>query len=169
MKKQFLEIGKIVGTHGLKGEVRVEAWCDSADFLCRFKRLYQKDGTEMKVISSKVHKNIGIILFEGIRSVEQADTMRGMVLYMNRDDARLPKGTNFVQDLIGLKVVDVDNGTEYGIITDVMKTGANDVYQVEKGGKEYFVPVIPDVVKEKDIEGGFVKIFAMKGIFEDED
>ena len=164
MKKQFLEVGKIVGTHGLKGEVRVEAWCDSADFLCRFKRLYKKDGTEMKVVSSKVHKNMGIILFDGVTSVEQADTMRGMVLYMNRDDARLPKGTDFVQDLIGLKVVDVDNGTEY-----VIKTGANDVYQVEKDGREYFVPVIPDVVKEKDIDSGFVKIFAMKGIFEDED
>ena len=169
MKKQFLEVGKIVGTHGLKGEVRVEAWCDSADFLCRFKRLYKKDGTEMKVISSKVHKNMGIILFDGVTSVEQADTMRGMVLYMNRDDARLPKGTDFVQDLIGLKVVDVDNGTEYGVITDVIKTGANDVYQVEKYGSEYFVPVIPYVVKEKDIDSGFVQIFAMKSIFADED
>ena len=169
MKKQFLEIGKIVGTHGLKGEVKVDAWCDSPNFLCRFKRLYKKDGTEMKVISSKVHKNMGIILFDGVTSVEQADTMRGTVLYMNRDDARLPKGANFVQDLIGLKVIDFENETEYGVITDVIKTGANDVYQVEKNGKEYFVPVIPDVVKEKNIDEGFVKIFAMKGIFEDED
>ena len=169
MKKQFLEIGKIVGTHGLKGEVKVDAWCDSPYFLCRFKRLYKKDGTEMKVISSKVHKNMGIILFDGVTSVEQADTMRGTVLYMNRDDARLPKGANFVQDLIGLKVIDFENETEYGVITDVIKTGANDVYQVEKNGKEYFVPVIPDVVKEKNIDEGFVKIFAMKGIFEDED
>ncbi len=168
MKKQFLEVGKIVGTHGLKGEVRVEPWCDSAGFLCRFKRLYKRDGTEMKVVSSKVHKNTGIILFDGVTGVE-ADTMRGMVLYMNRDDVRLPKGTNFVQDLVGLKVVDVDNGTEYGVITDVIRTGANDVYQIEKDGKEYFVPVISDVVKEKDIDGGYVKIFAMKGIFEDED
>ena len=169
MKKQFLEIGKIVGTHGLKGEVKVDAWCDSPNFLCRFKRLYKKDGTEIKVISSKVHKNMGIILFDGVTSVEQADTIRGTVLYMNRDDARLPKGANFVQDLIGLKVIDFENGTEYGVITDVIKTGANDVYQVERDGKEYFVPVIPDVVKEKNIDEGFVRIFAMKGIFEDED
>lgn len=169
MKKQFLEIGKIVGTHGLKGEVRIEPWCDGAEFLCRFKRLYKADGTEMKVRSAKVHKNIAIVLLDGVKSVEQADTMRGMVLYMNRDDVKLPKGANFVQDLIGLKVIDFDNGTEYGVITDVIKTGANDVYQVENNGKEYFVPVIPDVVKEKDIDGGFVKIFAMKGIFEDED
>ena len=49
MKKQFLEIGKIVGTHGLKGEVRVDAWCDSPNFLCRFKRLYKKDGTEIQL------------------------------------------------------------------------------------------------------------------------
>ena len=158
-----------MGTHGLKGEVRIEPWCDSANFLCRFKRLYKADGTEMKVISAKVHKNIAIILFDGITSVEQADMMRSKIVYMNRDDAKLPKGTNFVQDLIGLKVIDFDNDKEYGVITDVIKTGANDVYQVEKDGKEYFVPVIPDVVKEKNIDEGFVKIFAMKGIFEDED
>ena len=156
MKKQFLEIGKIVGTHGLKGEVRIEPWCDGAEFLCRFKRLYKANGTEMKVRSAKVHKNIAIVLLDGVKSVEQADTMRGMVLYMNRDDVKLPKGANFVQDLIGLKVIDFENGTEYGVITDVIKTGANDVYQVENNGKEYFVPVIPDVVKEKDIDGGFV-------------
>lgn len=169
MKKQFLEIGKIVGTHGLKGEVRIEPWCDSANFLCRFKRLYRADGTEMKVLSAKVHKNIAVVLLEGITSVEQADLMRSKVVYINRDDARLPKGTYFIQDLIGLKVLDFDNGTEYGEITDVIKTGANDVYQVTKDGRDYLLPVIPDVVKEKNVDGGFVKIVPMKGIFDDED
>ncbi len=169
MKKQFLEIGRIVGTHGLKGEVRIEPWCDSADFLCRFKRLYYADGTERKVVSAKVHKNIAVVRFDGMEKVEQADILRGKIVYINRDDARLPKGANFIQDLIGLQVIDADSGTVYGEITDVLKTGANDVYQVTKDGKDYLVPVIPDVVKEKNIEEGFVKIVPMKGIFDDED
>ncbi len=168
MKKQYLEIGKIVGTHGLKGEVRIDPWCDDPQFLCRFKRLYDAGGTERKVISAKVHKNIVIVLFDGISKVEQADMLRGKVVYMNRDDVNLPKGTNFIQDLIGLKVLDVENGTEYGVITDVLKTGANDVYQVTKDGKDYYVPVIPDVVIEKNIDGGFIKIKVLEGIFDDE-
>lgn len=169
MKKQFLEIGKIVGTHGLKGEVRIEPWCDSTEFLCKFKRLYYADGTEMKVVSARVHKNTAIVLFEGITKIEQADLLRGKIVYINRDDAHLPKGTNFIQDIIGLKVVDFENGAEYGEITDIIKTGANDVYQVTKDGKDYLVPVIPDVVREKDIDGGVIRITPLKGIFDDED
>ncbi len=169
MKKQFLEIGKIVGTHGLKGEVRIEPWCDNAAFLCQFKRLYDANGTEHKIMSARVHKHIAIVRFEGVEKVEQADMLRGKIVYMNREDVRLPKGTHFVQDLIGLQVVDVENGTIYGEITDVLKTGANDVYQVTRNGRDYYLPVIPDVVKEKDIDGGVVKIVPMKGIFDDED
>ena len=109
MKNQFLEAGKIVGTHGLKGEVRVDPWCDSAEFLAKFKRLYYKDGTELKVISSRPHKNITIIHLEGV------------------NDVKLPKGVYFVQDIIGMRTIDCDTGEEYGEVTDVMKTGANDV------------------------------------------
>ena len=169
MKKQYIEAGKIVGTHGLKGEVRIDPWCDSAEFLCRFKRLYCADGTEKKVVSAKVHKNIAIVHFDGINRIEDADILRGKVVFINRDDARLPKGTNFIQDLLGLSVVDADDGTVYGEITDVIKTGANDVYQVTKNGRDYLVPVIPDVVVKKDIDGGVVTIRPIEGLFDDED
>ena len=106
MKNQFLEAGKIVGTHGLKGEVRVDPWCDSAEFLAKFKRLYYKDGTELKVISSRPHKNITIIHLEGVNDVNEADGLRGRVLYINRDDVKLPKGVYFVQDIIGMRNID---------------------------------------------------------------
>ena len=83
MKKQFLEAGKIVGTHGLKGEMRIDPWCDSADFLCRFRRLYDKNNSEMKVKSARPHKNIAIVHFDGVDKVEQAELMRGRIVYIN--------------------------------------------------------------------------------------
>ncbi len=169
MKKQYIEAGKIVGTHGLRGEVRIDPWCDSAGFLCRFRRLYLADGSEKRVVSAKVHKNISILRFDGVTTVEQADALRGKIVYINREDVRLPKGTHFIQDLLSLRVEDADDGTFYGEITDVLKTGANDVYQVSREGKDYLIPVIPDVVIEKDIDGGVVRIRPMKGIFDDED
>ena len=169
MKNQFLEAGKIVGTHGLKGEVRVDPWCDSAEFLAKFKRLYYKDGTELKVISSRPHKNITILHLEGVKDVNAADGLRGRVLYINRDDVKLPKGVYFVQDIIGMRTIDCDTGEEYGEVTDVMKTGANDVYQITKDGKEYLIPAIPDVIVERNIEDGILTIRPMKGIFDDED
>lgn len=169
MKHKYLEAGKIVGTHGLKGEVRVDPWCDSAAFLAKFKRLYYNDGTELKVISSRPHKNITIIHLDGINDVNTADTLRGKILYINREDAHLPKGTYFIQDIIGMKVIDCDNGEEYGEVTDVMATGANDVYQITKNGKDYLIPAIPDIIIERDIDNGIMKIRPMKGIFDDED
>lgn len=171
MKKQYLEAGKIVGTHGLRGEVRIDPWCDDPEFLARFKRLFYKDGTELTIKSAKTHKNVTIVRFGGIDTVEQAELLKGKIVYINRDDVRLPKGVNFVQDIIGLQAVDADDGTVYGEVTDVFQTGANDVYQVTKDGRDYFVPKIPDVISEIDIDGGVVKINTkiLGGIFDDED
>lgn len=172
MKKEFLEAGKIVGTHGLKGELRVEVWCDTPAFFCKFKRFYLNHGkSEVKVISARPHKNIAILLLDGISSVEQADMMRGKTLYINRADIQLDDNVFFIQDIMGLQVKDIDIADKaYGTVTDVFKTGSNDVYQVtDESGKNYLVPVIDSVVKEVNVDGGYILISPMKGIFDDED
>ena len=170
MKKQFLEVGKIVGTHGVRGEMRVNPWSDSPDFLTAFKSLYFDEGAEKINVKCRPHKNIVLMTAEGVTTVEDAEKLRGKVLYINRDDVKLPEGRNFVQDLIGCKVLDADDtSVEYGEIKDVFKTGANDVYTVKKDGREYLVPVIDSVVVEKNVDEGFVLIRPMKGIFDDED
>lgn len=171
MKKEFLEAGRIVGTHGLKGELRVEVWCDTPAFFCRFKRFYLNNGkTEVRVISARPHKNIAILLLDGISTIEQADIMRGKTLYINRSDIELDDNVFFIQDIIGLQVRDIDTGTVYGTVTDVFKTGSNDVYQVtDSDNKNYLIPVIDSVVKEVNVDGDYVLISPMKGIFDDED
>lgn len=168
--EQYLEIGKVVSTHGLRGELRVDPWCDSPQFLCQFKTLYLKKGETKLSVSSRPHKTIAIVKAKGIDTIEEAEKLRGRVLYINRSDARLAPGEYFIQDLIGLDVIDIDTSKSYGKITDVLKTGANDVYQVtDEKKKDYLIPVIDDVVKEIDISGGKVLIKPLKGIFDDED
>lgn len=172
MLKQYLEAGRIVGTHGIRGELRVEPWCDSAEFLAGFKTLYWDENgqKEAAVLSRRVHKRLLLIQLQGVDTVEQGDALRGHVLFLNRDDAKLPKDVWFVQDLLGLTVLDVDTGAEYGKLTDILKTGANDVYQVtDKSGKQYLVPSVPHIVLERDPAQGIMKIRPIKGIFEDED
>lgn len=91
-------------------------------------------------------------------------------MYINRDDINLAEGVHFVQDLIGLEVKDAGNGRAYGKISDVLRTGANDVYEIkDAAGKTYLAPVIDDVVKEINVNDGYVLIVPMKGIFDDED
>lgn len=166
--KQFLETGKITGTHGLKGEVRVQPWADSPEFLADFDELYlDKGAKKIEITSSRVHKNMLIMKIKGIDSIEEADRLRNKVLYMNRDDVELEDGAYFIQDLIGLDVIDDDTGELLGRLDDVSETGANDVYHVRTNdGKIFLIPVIPDVIKDISPEDGYIKIFKMKGLFE---
>ncbi len=171
MKKQFLETGKITGTHGIRGFVRVQAWCDSFEFLKKFKILYIDNMGEhsLKVEKMQPNGNVVIIKFSGIDTIESAENLRNKTLYINRDDANLQKGAYFIQDLIGCSVYDNDNNGILGIIGDVTQTGANDVWHIKNGDREYLIPVIPDVVNKVDIDNNSVYITPLKGIFDDED
>ena len=169
MKKEFIEAGKIVGTHGVRGMVRIQPWADSADFLSRFKTLYLDGGrTPLKINRIQPHGNIAIAEIDGIDSIEKAETLRNKVLYISRSDADIPKDRYFVSELIGCAVFDSETGEEYGKISDVSSTGANDVWHITKNGNEYLLPAINDVVKRVDIDEEKIEIFPMKGIFDDE-
>ena len=171
MKKDFLETGEIVGTHGVRGEMRVNPWCDSPAFLKKFKKLYLDENGQkcLDVKSAREHGNVALVTVDGIDTVEKAQAMRGKVIYIKRDDAKIPKGSYFIAELIDCTVYDADDeSVVYGIITDVSMTGANDVWHIEKDGKEYLIPAIKDVVISVDVEEGVVKIRPMKGIFDDE-
>ena len=171
MIKQFLEIGEITGTHGVRGEVRVNPWCDSPDFIKKFKTLYfDSEGRENIKISSRPHGNIALIKIEGIDTVEEARKLRGKILWMKRSDAHLPEGRYFIAELIGCRVYDADDPSKcYGELTDVSETGANDVWHITKDGREYLIPSIPDVVIETDVASDRIIIRPLKGIFDDED
>ena len=169
MQKQFLETGKITGTHGLKGEVRVQPWADSPEFLSEFDELYFDKGAEkIEITASRVHKHMLIMKIKGVDSVEDAEKLRNKVLNMNRDDVALEDGAYFIQDLLGLAVVDDDSGETLGQLDNVSETGANDVYHVKTpGGRVVLIPVIPDVVRDIDLEKGEIRIFKMKGLFDE--
>ena len=167
MKKEYLEAGKIVTTHGIRGEVKIMPYTDSPDLLAEFDRLFMgKDRTEVIIERARVFKNTVIAKIEGVDTPEAAEKLRNKILYMHRDDLELDDDTYFIQDLIGLEVRDADNDTVYGRIADVMQTGANDVYVVKGDDKEYLVPAIADVVVSTDVDGGVMTIRPLEGLFD---
>ncbi len=172
MIKEFLEIGQIVSTHGIKGEIRLNPWADSPEFVKKFKKFYtDKNGSnELTATTVRPHGNVVIIKFDGIDTVENATAMRNKILFIKRSDAKLPKGSYFIEELIGCDVFDADdNSVCYGKITDVSETGANDVWHITNDkGEEYLIPAIPSVVIETDVEENKVVIRPMRGIFDDE-
>lgn len=171
MKKQFLEIGKIVTTHGIGGEVKVYPWCDTPDFLTGFGTLYFHKGKDpVAVERARTQKNMVILKLRGIDTIEAAQTLRNQILYASRADMPLEEGEYFIQDLIGLSVVDADTGEAYGTLSDVSQTGANDVYHISQPGKrDKLIPAIRQVVVETDVDGGIMKIRPLKGLFDDAD
>lgn len=172
MQKQYLEIGKIVATQALAGEVRIQPWCDSPDFICEFDALFVREGSDFREIpveKSRVQKNVAVVKLKGVDSVEAANAMRGKVLYINREDIELEEGVYFVQDLLGLSVFDADTGICYGELADITPTGAHDIYHIRDGAKEVLVPAIADVIVSTDLAASRMEIRPMKGLFDDAD
>jgi 16S rRNA processing protein RimM len=170
MKKQYLETGKIVGTHGIKGMTRVQVWADDNEFLGQFKFVYTDENGNGKLEISRVqpHGTVALVAFKGVNTIEQAEKLRGTVIYINRKDAKLPEGRYFITDLLGCEVFDADTNELLGKITDVSETGANDVWHITKDDKEYLVPAIADVIVTVDTENEKAVIRPMKGIFDED-
>ncbi len=171
MIKKYLETGKIVGTHGIRGMVRVQAWSDSGEFLTEFKRFFLSPDGESELKAQKIQPHGGVVLiaFKGVDTVEQAESLRGKILYISRDDISLPDGRYFIDDLLGCEVFDADSGEKYGEISEVSQTGANDVWHIKSGDKEYLLPAIDEVIVTVAPENERLEIRPMKGIFDDED
>lgn len=167
MKKEYLEAGKIVNTHGIRGEVKIMPYTDTPELLCEFERLFiGKNYDEIEIEKSRVFKNMVIAKLKGVETPEEAEKLRNKILFMHRDDLELDEDTYFIQDLIGVEVKDADTGVVYGKISDVLQTGANDVYVI-KGDREYLVPAIPDVVISTDIDEEIMLIRPLEGLFDE--
>lgn len=169
MVEEF-QIGVITQTHGIKGEVKV---FPTTDDVKRFKRLEKvtidsgKKRFEAEIESVKFFKQFVILKFKGFDTIEDIQPYKQAKLLVDREHAvRLRKDEYFVADLIGTKVVS-DEGTELGVMTDVIETGANDVYVVKNSeGEEILFPAIRDCVKEVDLENGVITLHVMDGLLD---
>lgn len=171
MKQRYLETGEIVGTHGVRGEMRLYPWCDSPAFLTKVKRLYldKEGGSSLDVVSARVHGTMVLLKVKGVDDIPAAERLRGRTVYLDRKDVKIEKGAYFIQDLMDCAVLDADDGHCYGTICDVSKTGANDVWHIKQEPREVLIPAIPDVVIDVDIDAQRVLIRPLKGLFDDED
>ena len=169
MKQQFLEAGRITKLQGLKGELRMQYYCDGPERLDGLKTLYLDKGkTPIGLTASRYLKSdVTVIKLEGIDTPEDAQKLIGKTLYLNRNDLELSKDEWFIVDLIGLSVVDADNGRVYGKIDEIYQNGSTDVYSLRTPeGKQYLFPAIPEVLLETDLDGGEIVIRPLPNLFE---
>lgn len=161
-----LEIGKIVNTHALRGEVKVMPWCDDPAILCEIEYVLIDD-KKFEIERSRIQKNAVIMKLSGIDDINAAESYRNKVLTVPREElGELPSGTYYICDLLGCEV-ETDKKVVLGKIDDVIKTGSNDVYSVkDSSGKTILIPVIDDVIKTVDIENRQIVITPIKGLID---
>jgi len=161
MKNELLETGKIVNTHGMRGEVKLLPWADSPDFLTKFDHFYI-DGSPVKVLSAKVHKGCVIATLEGVNDIDAAIKLKNKIIMIDKKDVQLEEGTYFVADLIGLQAIDSQTGEIIGIISDVISRPASNIYVIDRE-PEILVPAVPEFVIETNLEAGYIKFRLIEG------
>ena len=168
MKKQYLECGKIINTHGVKGGVKLESWCDSPAVLASLGRIYMsREGqfAKISVLRASVFKQFVIMELEGVDDFDKAMLLKGTVVYADREDFHLAPGDYFVADLIGLSVVDTESGHVYGTLKEIINRGASDIYVVDTPVGERMMPVVDEFVKKIDPDSG-IFVSPIEGMFD---
>lgn len=163
----YPECGRIINTHGCRGGVKIEPWCDSPAHFAALPRVYVKQGAEMRPLKLRRASVLGARFIcaeiEGVDTMEAADALRGTVLYAARKDLKLPKGAVLVAELIGLPVFDTA-GSKLGTLTDVIHPANTDIYVIKTETGEAMVPVVPEFVREVDAEKG-ITLSPIEGMF----
>ena len=162
----WIPVGRVTRTHGLKGELKFFP-ADQDDLVVQNDQQIRLGETTFKIKSVRGAKSPFIIKFEGVDSIEAAQSLAGQEVLVAREDFEsLPEGEYYRFEIEGLKVFD-DTGKYYGVIEDIIETGSNDVYVVRENDKEWLVPMIDSVVQSIDLEQGKLIFHCVEGLFED--
>ncbi len=169
MRKDYLECGIIVNTHGVRGEIKLQSLCDSPEVLASLERVFMKKGDkyiEKEITRASVFKQFVIMGIEGISDIDAAAALKGTTVYASREDFELDDGTYFIADIEGLPVIDNTSGEKYGNVKEVINRGAHDIYVVSTPWGEKLIPVVDEFVKRVDIDSG-VYIETIPGLIKD--
>lgn len=166
--EDLLQVGVIANTHGIRGEVKVFPTTDDVTRFKRLKEVLLDTGREyrtLEIAQVRFFKNLVILKFKGIDNINDIEKYKGKSLMVSREHAvALEENEYFIADLIGLRAVS-DEGEELGTLTDVLQTGANDIYVIGKPGEEeLLVPAIRDCVKSVDLEAGVITLHLLNGL-----
>lgn len=164
----YIEVGKIVNTHGVRGEVKLNPSVDYVAELTEVDTFYVKTKTEyvkMHAERVRIHKNCAIIKLSGVDTMSEAESYRGKVIYIEKD-MDLPEGEYYIEDLIGLSVLDEKEGN-IGTLTDVFSTGAHDVYEVTTTtGQKVLIPAVSQFIKEINMANEQILVCLIEGMLE---
>lgn len=154
---KYLEAGKLINTHGVRGEFKFDVWCDTQDSYKKIKAFYLSDNGEgiLEVEGIRKFGKFMLVKFKGIDTLDDALKYKSRTVYVDRDDVPKKDGAVFIADIIGLPAIDVASGEVFGKIVDFTDKGSGDLYEIElQDKKTVYIPAIPVFVKSIDLEKG---------------
>ena len=163
MELEFITVGSIVNTHGIRGEVKVLPQGMEAELLRGCKTLYI-NGTPCTVEFSRVHKGCLLVKLVGVDDMDTALTYKNKTVTIRRKDVKLPEGVFFDQELLGLTARDAETGEELGKVEEVLDYPAHKVYVVRGGRDEFLIPAVPAFVQSIDMDNATMEIHVWKGM-----
>ena len=163
MELEFITVGQIVNTHGIRGEVKILPQGIEAELLRSCKTLYVNSQPQA-VAASRVHKGCLLTKFNGVDDMDTALTYKNKAVSIRRKDVKLPKGVYFDQELIGLTAQDAETGEELGQVEEVLDYPAHKVYVVRGGRDEFLIPAVPAFIKSIDITAAVIEIHVWEGM-----
>jgi 16S rRNA processing protein RimM len=163
-------IGKVVATHGIKGQLRVVPYSGNAESILLQRTIILKgsngDSDSYEVADSSIHGKKVIISLRSFNNINQVEHLVGREIFVKREQLpELPDGEYYWCDLIGLKVQTV-RGDYLGELSDILAAGGNDVYMVRAGGKEYLIPAVEDIVTDINIVEGTMTVDPPEGLLD---
>ena len=151
-----LTVGEVLKPQGIRGEIKVKAFTDTADDLCLFKRVFL-DGVEYKVLRARVGDGCAFLSLRGVPDRNAAELLRGKKVTVPRDEApELPAGSYYIADLLGSEVF-TQNGQRLGVLKEI-RQAATDIYTIDTGEKEVMFPLVQGLVTEVDVAGGKIVV-----------
>lgn len=167
MKQDYIQIGRIVNAHGIKGEIRVQPMERDADFFTRFHTFYL-DGQPLAPTANHVHKGMALVKLPGVDDMNAALDLKGKILSIRRSDARLGKDECFDEELVDVEVFDAETGAALGRVVRVEDYPAHKVYTV-KGAREYLIPAVPGAfIQSLDLDANRMEVKVWEGMSTDE-
>ncbi len=169
--ESMLQVGVVTKAHALAGEVKVYPTTDDPNRFKQLKTVLLEDGDalrEMKIERVRFYRNMVILKFCGLDKIEDVEAFRGCSLFVTRENAvKLEKDEYFIADLIGLKVYEESEDSLLGELTDVLQTGANDVYEVTlQDGRKVLIPAIHQCILRVDVANGTMLVHLLEGLLE---
>ncbi|WP_458863657.1 ribosome maturation factor RimM [Acidaminobacterium chupaoyuni] len=165
---ELLECGRIINTHGVRGELKIDPWCDGPEFFEEIPALYI-EGTAYPLLQSRPHKQFLLVKLEGVTTLEQAEALKNKLVFFDKEQVSLPEDEYYIADILGFEVFDNRTQAVLGVLKDFQEMPSSDLYVIQGENNEILIPAVDEFMDHIDFESRRIFLNTIQGMLPHED